>query len=138
MKILLALDPFGQSRKAFEEALTLAKLKSAELLIIAVAETFHDISSTGLEGGPEVFVPFVQQKAAEAESFALENGVKPKIIIEKAETPVAEIILRYAHKEKVDFIILGHQDRHGLDLLILGSVAMKVVKNAHCSVLVVR
>jgi nucleotide-binding universal stress UspA family protein len=137
MKMLLALDPFGQSRKAFEEALTLTKLKSAELQIIMVAETFHDISGSGLPGGPERFVPFVQQKAAEAEAFALENGVKPKIFIEKAEVPIAEI-LRCAQVEKVDLIIMGHQDRHGLDLFVLGSVAMKVVKNAHCSVLVVR
>jgi nucleotide-binding universal stress UspA family protein len=139
MKILLALDPFGSSRKAFEEALRLTKLQSAELIIMAIAETFHDKehSYVGVPGGPEALVPVVQQKMAEAESLALKDGVTPKIIIEKGEGPVQGIITR-AHEEKVDLIIMGHRERHGLDLFVLGSVATKVVNNAHCSVLVVR
>jgi nucleotide-binding universal stress UspA family protein len=139
MKILLALDPFGHSHKALDEALRLTKLQSAELLIMAVAETFHDKehSYVGVPGGPEALVPLVQQKMAEAESLALKDGVKPKIIIEKGEGPVPGIMTR-AREEKVDLIIVGHRERHGLDLFILGSVATKVVNNAHCSVLVVR
>ena len=139
MKILLALDPFGHSRKAFEEALRLAKLQSAELLIMAVAETFHDKehSYIGVPGGPEALVPLVQQKMAEVESLALKDGVRPTIIIEKGEGPILGIIKR-AREEKADLIIVGHRERHGLDLFVLGSVATKVVNNAHCSVLVVR
>jgi len=139
MKILLALDPFGHSHKALDEALRLTKLQSAELLIMAVAETFHDKehSSMGVPGGPEALVPLVQQKMAEAESVAIKDGVKPKIIIEKGEGPVQGVI-RCADEEKVDLIIMGHRERHGLDLFVLGSVATKVVNNAHCSVLVVR
>lgn len=139
MKILLALDPFGHSHKALEEALRLTKLQSAELFIMAVAETFHDKehSYVGLEGGPEALVPVVQKKAKEAESLALKEGITPKIILEKGEAPAAAIIRR-AIDEKIDLIIMGHRERHGLDLFVLGSVAMKVVNNAHCSVLVAR
>jgi len=139
MKILLALDPFGHSQKAFEEALRLTKLQSAELIIMAVAETFHDKehSYLGVPGGPEALVPLVQQKMAEVESSALKEGVKARIIIAKGEGPV-QVIMTRAREEKVDLIIVGHRERHGLDQFILGSVATKIVNNAHCSVLVVR
>jgi nucleotide-binding universal stress UspA family protein len=139
MKMLLALDPFGHSHKALEEALKLAKLLAAELIIIAVAETFEDTehSYVGLEGGREALIPLVQQKATEAESLALKDGVKPKIIVVKGEAPAVGII-KYAQEEKVDLIIMGHRDRRGFEKLVLGSVAVKVANNAHCSVLVVR
>jgi nucleotide-binding universal stress UspA family protein len=118
MRILLALDPIGHSHKAFEEALRLTKLQSAELHIIAVAETFNDTehSYLGLEGGPEALVPLVQQKAAEAESLALKDGVKPKIIVVKGEAPAVGII-KYAQEEKVDLIIVGHREKKGLNSL---------------------
>lgn len=139
MKILLALDPFCHSRKAFEEAIKLAKLQGAELLIITVAETFHDKehSYLGLEGGAEALVPLVQQKAAEAESMALREGITPKMIVEKGLTPAMGII-QQAKEEDVNLIVMGHRERQGLELFVLGSVATKVVNNAHCSVLVVR
>ncbi len=139
MKILLALDPFGHSRKALEEALRLVKLQDAELLIMTVAETFHDKehSYMGLEGGEEALVPLVRQKAEAAESFARQAGVTAKVIVAKWGTPAAGII-RCAQEEKVDLIVTGHRERHGLDGFVLGSVASKVVANAHCSVLVVR
>lgn len=139
MKILLALDPFGHSRKALEEALRLVKLQDAELLVMAVAETFHDKehSYMGLEGGEEALVPLVRQKVDEAELFARQEGVTAKVIVEKGVAPAAGII-RCAQEEKVDLIVMGHRERHGLDIFVLGSVASKVVTNAHCSVLVVR
>lgn len=139
MRILLALDPFGHSHKAFEEALKLAKLQSAELIILAVAETFNESENSyvGLEGGAEALIPLVHRKAAEVEALAVKEGLKPKTIVIKGEAPAAGII-KYAQDEKVDLIIMGHRDRNALELLVLGSVSVKVVNNAHCSVLVVR
>lgn len=39
MKILVVLDPFGRSTKAFEEAIKLVKLQAGELVIMAAAKT---------------------------------------------------------------------------------------------------
>ncbi len=139
MKILLALDPFGHSNKALEEALKLVKLQAAELIIIAVAEIFQDTehSYLGLDGGAETLVPLVEKKAEVVKNMAMLERVTPKIIIEKGTSP-AEGILKCAEKEKVELIVMGHRDRKGVDRFLLGSVATKVVTNAHCSVLVVR
>ena len=139
MKMLLALDPFGHSHKALEEALKLVKLQAAELIIIAVAETFEDTehSYVGLEGGREALVPLVEKKAEEVRNAVMQEGVTPKIIIEKGTSPAAGI-LKCAEEEKVELIVMGHRERKGLDRFLLGSVATKVVTKAHCSVFVVR
>lgn len=50
---------------------------------------------------------------------------------------VAEII-RYAHEQQIDLIVLGTLGRTGLTHLLLGSVAENVVRKAHCPVLTVR
>jgi nucleotide-binding universal stress UspA family protein len=49
----------------------------------------------------------------------------------------AETILAFAQKEKVDMIIMGAHGRAGLERVIFGSVANKVVKSASCPVLTI-
>ncbi len=49
--------------------------------------------------------------------------------------PVDEII-HFAKKQNADFIIIGTHGAKGLKNFMLGSVAKRVVKNAHCPVLV--
>jgi nucleotide-binding universal stress UspA family protein len=139
MKILLALDPFGNSLKAIEEALIIAKQREADLVMIAIAETFQDTELTdiGMEGGREALMPLVEKSAEKARDIAIQKGITPKIIIKKGISPDTGI-LKCAEEEKADLIVMGHRKRTGLDLFILGSVTSKVVNNAHCSVFVVR
>lgn len=49
--------------------------------------------------------------------------------------PLDEII-HFAKRQKADFIIIGTHGTRGLKNFKLGSVAKRVVKNAHCPVLV--
>ena len=51
--------------------------------------------------------------------------------------PAAEIV-RYAHDEGVDLIVMGTHGRSGVERLLMGSVAEKVMREAPCSVLVVK
>jgi nucleotide-binding universal stress UspA family protein len=50
----------------------------------------------------------------------------------------ANEIIKCSRSLKTDLIILGTHDAMGLDRLLLGSVAVKVAKNAPCSVVIVR
>jgi universal stress protein A len=47
-------------------------------------------------------------------------------------------IVQYARQNDVDLIVMGTHGRSGLSHLLLGSVAEKVIRKAHCPVLVVR
>ena len=48
------------------------------------------------------------------------------------------MILRTADAEPCDLIVMGTHGRTGLERLLLGSVAEKVLRDASCSVLVVK
>ena len=72
------------------------------------------------------------------EAFVAENfaGVDAKghVLIGYA----AEEILSRAEEEKVDLIVMGTHGRKGIDRILFGSVAEKVVKNASMPVLTIR
>lgn len=50
----------------------------------------------------------------------------------------AECLLGRARELKADLVLVGTHSRHGLDHLLMGSVAEQVVRQAPCSVLVAR
>ena len=50
----------------------------------------------------------------------------------------AEEITRFAEREEIDVIVLPSHGRTGLARLMIGSVAERVVRLAHCPVLVLR
>ena len=54
-----------------------------------------------------------------------------------AGDPAGEIV-RYAADAGIDVIVMGTHGRTGVDRLLLGSVAEKVMRDAPCSVLVVK
>jgi nucleotide-binding universal stress UspA family protein len=47
-------------------------------------------------------------------------------------------IVRYARDENMDLIVLGTHGRGPIAHMLLGSVAERVVRKAHCPVLTVR
>jgi Universal stress protein family len=51
--------------------------------------------------------------------------------------PAAEIV-RYGRDAGIDLIVMGTHGRTGVERLVLGSVAEKVLRDASCSVLVVK
>jgi nucleotide-binding universal stress UspA family protein len=46
--------------------------------------------------------------------------------------------LEYAESNDVNLIIIGSRGRTGFKKLLLGSVSSNIIKNAHCTVLVIR
>jgi nucleotide-binding universal stress UspA family protein len=55
-----------------------------------------------------------------------------------SERNPASAIVRFARRGKFDLIVVATRGRTGLKHLMLGSVAERVVREAHCKVLVVR
>jgi nucleotide-binding universal stress UspA family protein len=63
-------------------------------------------------------------------------GIAGEIAV--TEGPPSEAIVRLAGEKHADLIVIGTSGRTGIDRLLLGSVAVKVVREAPCSVLVAR
>jgi nucleotide-binding universal stress UspA family protein len=81
------------------------------------------------------------QKGAEKEigSFGAEMRTKLKDVETQVMRGVPyEEILKFSRDKGIDLIIMGTHGRSGLDRVIFGSTAEKVVRNAECPVLTVR
>ncbi|HFQ89542.1 MAG TPA: universal stress protein [Desulfobulbus sp.] len=61
----------------------------------------------------------------------LKAGVSGKVVVGDA----AEEIIKFAEQEKADMIIIGTHGVKGLEKILMGSTAEKVVKKAPCPVL---
>lgn len=57
---------------------------------------------------------------------------------EQLEGDPADVIARRAEALDVEVVVMGSRGRRGLRRLVLGSVAEKVIRHSHCSVLVAR
>ena len=138
-KILCPVDLSENSVKLAEYASTLAKALGVEVCVLYVAPTLSQY--VGFHVPPSSIENFVGEIVDGAvknmEKFVAENfsGVKAsgKVITGYA----AEEILHYATEIDADIIILATHGRRGIDRVLFGSVAEKVVKNALQAVLTI-
>lgn len=144
-KILVAIDGSPLSDKAAEEAVRMAagnpsqfKSKVYGLLVLpnAPRNTFTDFvpakpiteQAQWLELKERIF--YVVEKIAGEEDVPLETAV--------VYGDPAEELIRFAQKEEIDVIVIGSTGKGFLKRKFLGSVSHRVVKDAKCSVYVVR
>ena len=122
-----------------EYSSTLAKALGAEVCVLYVAPTLSQY--VGFHVPPSSIENFVGEIVDGAvknmETFIAENfnGVKAsgKVITGYA----AEEILHYATEISADMIVMATHGRRGIDRILFGSVAEKVVKNATQAVLTI-
>ncbi|MCF8104913.1 MAG: universal stress protein [Desulfohalobiaceae bacterium] len=139
-KILCAVDFAEYSPQIAAYAQTLAKAFEAEVIVIYVAPTLaHYIGFQVAPSSIENFVGEIISGAEETmDKFLNENfsgiQVNGKVLTGYA----AEEILNYAEKNAIDIIVMGTHGRKGIDRILFGSVAEKVVKSASIPVLTLR
>ena len=139
-KILCAVDLSEHSKEVADYAVLLAKGLKASVLVVYTAPSLSQY--VGFHVPPNTIENFVGEIVTGAEksmeSFVAENFVgveaKGQVLIGYA----AEEILNRAREEKADLIVMGTHGRKGIDRILFGSVAEKVVKNADMPVLTVR
>jgi len=140
-KILTAIDFSESSDFAFEYALTLARQFQAELSIMHVINepvdlrgfyvphiSFEQLEKEIEEGAEKMMEKFCQTKMGDFTRYttAVVAGIPYEEILRKAEETGASLI------------VLGTHGRTGIDHLIFGSTAERVVRSAACPVLTIR
>ena len=144
-KILAATDFSDDSKYALEYAEELARRFSAEILVMHVDQPLAPVMvselSPGLDVGAMNRIAEEQRLLAQRELDRItarlrDAGLKPRGLL-KVGAPFLEII-NAAHSEGVDLIVLGTHGRSGLAHVLMGSVAERVVRKAHCPVLTIR
>ena len=142
IKTILFPTDFSQgARAAMDHAVTLAKDYQAKLLLLYVIQ---DISIA------EWYIPSAlsvtdlvedMQKSAwkEMDKWGAEISARVKDVekLVLRGVPFVEII-RTAKEKNADMIVIGTHGRTGIDHMLFGSTAEKVVRKASCPVLTVR
>ncbi len=138
--ILCAVDFSDYSVSVADYASTLAKAFNAEILVLYVAPSLSQY--VGFHVPPNSIETFVGEIVSGAEktmdTFLNENfqdtPVRGKVVTGYA----AEEIILVADDENVDLIVMGTHGRTGIDRILFGSVAEKVVKSSARPVLTIR
>jgi nucleotide-binding universal stress UspA family protein len=139
-KILCAVDFSEQSARVADHAATLAKALGAEVLVLYVAPSLAQY--VGFKVPASAIDDFVGEIVSGAEDtmngFTAEHFADVNATAKVATGYAAEEILDAAEKEGVDMIVMGTHGRRGIDRILFGSVAEKVVKSAKCAVVTIR
>jgi nucleotide-binding universal stress UspA family protein len=136
MKILSALDHSDYAFKALRKAVDMAKKENAELTIYSVYSDWLEVEGMSLNLR-ESLIRQAEEIVAKGKGIAEKADVFAKTVIESGSSP-ADNIVSYAERNNIEMIVMGHKSRSGLERLLVGSVAVKVVTYAPCSVLVIR
>lgn len=138
--ILFATDFSESSEHAFTYALSLAEKYGARLLVMHVINepvdlrgfyvphiSFEKLEQEIEEGAQKIMEKFCRTRIQGFNNFdtCIVNGIPYEEIIKKADA------------EKVSMIVMGTQGRKGIDHLLFGSTAERVVRGAPCPVLTV-
>lgn len=139
-KILVPVDFSGNSQKILRSAEEFAVKFDAALVVVFVVQSFDDYSGFFVPHMPIAqFEEEVVQSATEKmKSFVAETLTGPTPFTTAILSgDVAEEINRYAGEQGVEMIIMGTHGYKGLEKVLFGSVAEKIVKTATCPVLTI-
>ncbi len=140
-KILVATDFSEYSEEACGYALTLAKKFDATLILLHIINepvdlrgfyvphiTFEELEKEITEGASKMLDKFCSEHLGDFSKY--EKMVVPGIPFEE--------IVKVAKEKAASMIVIGTHGRSGLDHLIFGSTAERVVRTSPCPVLTIR
>jgi nucleotide-binding universal stress UspA family protein len=137
--ILCPVDRSPSSLQAFSYAIALARWQGARLNLLEVIEAARPIVSGRV--AEDDSVPNDTRAALERDlrrvlTARRASDVRVKIIMRKGV--VVQEILAQTKASQADLVVIGSHGQGGVQRLILGSVAEKVLRLATCPVLTVR
>jgi nucleotide-binding universal stress UspA family protein len=140
-KILIPIDFSDYSKAALKYSSNFAKIFNSELVLIYVVEPviYPPDFSMGQLTLPAINLDVDKRASEELEKLAnseIEKTIKVKTLI-KPGKPFVEII-DTAREENIDLIIIATHGHSGMEHILFGSTADKVVKKAPCPVLTIR
>lgn len=139
-KIVCALDLSQHSTLVAEYAVTMAKAFDAEIIAVYAAPALTQY--VGFHVPPSSIENFVGEIVTGAErtmqEFVEENFKGVKATGKVVNGYAAEEILALIDSSDADLLIMGTHGRKGIDRILFGSVAEKVVKSSRVPVMTIR
>jgi len=147
-RILVAVDGSKPSIDASVQAIDLAKKVGAELIALYVVSPdtrYHYLEDTLTPKLPSAFKEVLmlamqrgEKHVINVRQLAKQKNIKVKTDVVVGISSVVKEIVEYAHKNKIDMIVIGSRGLSGFKKMLLGSVASGVVTYADCPVLVAK
>jgi nucleotide-binding universal stress UspA family protein len=143
-RILVPVDGSATSKLGLRHALGLAKDQHARMLVLNVVD---EMALVPMMDGYPVDMTAILESMREAGSKAVEEGTTlatranvkaDAATVDSRGRVVSDVILDQARKFRADLIVMGTHGRRGLNRLILGSDAERVLREAPVPVLLVR
>ncbi len=141
-RILVPVDGSAASHQGLKEALRLAKNQKGILRLLNVVDDslFYRTPETpfNVEALLQDLKSYGREVLKSAESMATRQGVKAEpALVETVAGRVADVITAQAKRWKADLIVMGTHGRRGLNRMVLGSAAERLVRNTFVPVLLV-
>lgn len=138
-KILVPTDGSDYSIRAAEYALGIAKMVSAQILVVyvideVVLDQFAKI--TEKDGVEQELKTDGQRYVNYVVNLAEKQGVQASSVLAKGRP--FEQIVHLARDLNSDIIVMGTYGRRGAERILIGSVAERVIEYAPCPVLVIK
>jgi len=143
-KILLPTDFSRSAEQALIHAVHLAKRYEAEIHLLNVI-VFHDDDpfhpGQHMENSSDILNKLKQLGAEKLDEIstaytAPDQRYELKKVQQRGDS-VDGTILKYAEEEDIDLIVMGTHGRRGMNQLVIGSIADKIVRLAPCPVMTV-
>jgi universal stress protein A len=140
-KVLVPIDFSDYSKNALKYAVNFAKHFNAEMILIYVVEPiiYPSDFSMGQIAVPTINMEMDKRASEELEKLAnkeISKDLRVKTLV-KTGKPFIEII-ETASQENVDIVIISTHGHSGVEHILFGSTAEKVVRKAPCPVLTIR
>lgn len=138
-RILVPTDGSAEMRPVLEHAAELATVHDADVHAVYALNTATFASlpmETSWEGVTTMLGDEGERALSAAREVADERGVP--VVTELVEGSPSRQIVEYAEREGCDIVVMGTHGRGGIDRLLLGSVAERVVRASTVPVLTVR
>jgi len=138
-RILIPTDGSDPSMRAADFAIKLADHFKAEIIAIYVIDRviLEEISKIHERHGLE---EEIRRKAERCLNYIVKSaekkGLKARSIL--VEGQPHDQIVRHAESFKADMIVMGSKGRRGMNRILIGSVAERVIEYAPCPVLVIK
>lgn len=138
-KILIPTDGSETAEYAAEQAIELAKGLGAKVIAVYVVDksSFSGIPTESVWGSMKNILEDEGQKSLKSIK-EMAKGAKVELEVIIKEGSPGNVIVKASKEKNVDLIVMGTTGRTGIDKFLLGSVSEKVVRHAHCPVMVVR
>ena len=131
--ILLAADGSDHSFRAAQHA---AALAGGQITVLFVPTADQAKGSLLQKERLAAIQRERKVKLSRHEAVFQERDIPFKVIVKEGDPGPA--IVKYANEHHVDLVILGSRGLNNLQEFVLGSVSHKVMKRAHCPVMIVK